>query len=516
MPPAPIRIDSNDLLSYNATYQILICRECQYAIQKSAVSNHLLRHKIYREDRQRVLSSIAHFDLLEPEHVSLPSPLSPAVEGLPVTSGYRCVEAACGFLCASSKRMKRHRKEVHGVGDDDASSMISSPVKIQTFFRGNKLKYFEVAPSLKGHSGGLAPETDSIAEHDLEMRVRCEHGPDEVMRKTIATNSEPEQRYAEDDSARLRSTSISIDLQVLTYFHHFVSVTSFTLPVRSEQHPNVWQTEIVPLALRQQWLMSGLLALSAYHIATLAEDAPLKRLHYARAVGFWNNFCAKRFRLDGTTVGEEENVEMAAQHISTFLRLARWASAEFLDEVFSFQSCITTLRSLAATGPILSSTGKGQEETFARAGAILESCPLLVVHSDNPRRDLLLNRLRVLPSRLSEIFGKPSEVQSVLATLSAIAALVVCCEASFASDERDVAWRGIVLWLMKLSEHFHGMIMRQDSAAMMVVHLWLLLVERARDHGCWFLEGLALRMHLDIENEFDEKDVVLHLLRDDG
>ena len=109
-----IRFGSRDLLEYDARYGVLICRECQYAIQKSALQSHLLRHKIYRGERQNLLSSIARLDIFEPQNVPLPNPSSPPIDTLPIISGYRCTAAGCENLCASFKRMRRHWSEIHG------------------------------------------------------------------------------------------------------------------------------------------------------------------------------------------------------------------------------------------------------------------------------------------------------------------------------------------------------------------------------------------------------------------
>lgn len=141
------RLDSRDLLRYEPKYKVLICRECQYAIQKSAVQSHLLRHKIYRGERQSLLSLVTEFDLSKPEDVPLPDPTSSPVDILPVISGYRCTRPGCGHLCASSKRMRHHWSEIHALKTPAVDCVLGQPVKLQTFFRGTKVRYFEVASS---------------------------------------------------------------------------------------------------------------------------------------------------------------------------------------------------------------------------------------------------------------------------------------------------------------------------------------------------------------------------------
>lgn len=135
-----VLLGSNNLLEYNPNYGVLICRECEYAIQKSAVQSHLLRHKIYRGERQKLLASIAEFDLREPDDVKVPNSDIRPIPALPVLDGYRCSWGGCCNLCASVKRMKRHWADCHGGTKD--FEMMAKEVKMQTFFRGTKISTY--------------------------------------------------------------------------------------------------------------------------------------------------------------------------------------------------------------------------------------------------------------------------------------------------------------------------------------------------------------------------------------
>ncbi|CAG8245646.1 unnamed protein product [Penicillium nalgiovense] len=135
-----MRLGPGDLLEYNAEYKVLICRDCHYAIQKNALGSHLLRHKIYREERLRLLSTIRQLDIVEPGDLLIPSPNTKPVDALPIVSGYSCTMTGCGHLCASSKRMRRHWSDVHSVSGPNDFASYARPVKLQTFFRGTKLK----------------------------------------------------------------------------------------------------------------------------------------------------------------------------------------------------------------------------------------------------------------------------------------------------------------------------------------------------------------------------------------
>ena len=308
-----IRLDPHDLLEYNARYCVLICRECQYAIQKSALESHLLRHRIYRGERQRLLSSIAKLDLLEPDHVLLPSPTSPPIDALPIISGHRCTEAGCESLYASSKRMRRHQSEVHGLNEAPSNSpSCGRPVKLQTFFRGTKLRYFEVSSS---QAAGPAERTPLITTGDIDERYD-EQGHD-VDTESPLQRAPPSRVPSPPPSSSL----VNFDLETLTYFHYFTTTTSLTLPSpeQSQSATHYWQTDVVLLALRRRWLMCGLLAISACHLAVLADDTTIEEVHRERSAQFFSSFSSEweeaTMRDLGVMVAgvEEEEKKVGAQ-----------------------------------------------------------------------------------------------------------------------------------------------------------------------------------------------------------
>jgi len=471
-----IRLGSRNLLTYDARYGALICRECQYAIQKSAVRSHLLRHKIYRDERQRLLSSIAQFGLFEPHHVPLPTPASPPIDALPIISGYGCTAAGCGNLCASSKRMRRHRNEIHGLNERPDSSSFARPVKLQTFFRGTKLRYFEVTSSPAAGKAGAAPLATTTDGDDDERYDEEVHDAD------TATPLPPPRRVPTPSRTPPGSSPVHLDLETLTYFYHFTTATSLLLPGAEHPQPatHYWQTDVVLQALRRRWLMCGLLAISACHLAALADDTSIERVHRERSTQFFSDFSAgweKASKLDlgVVAIGVEEEVKKAGEQIRCILRCAHWALIETtLDHgtipesvaPSQLQSIMTTIRNFVVPdfalrpGGVRSDDDDRQEGTFAQATRILkmrssldaESFGAFVFCDNMP--SALLNRLRALPSRMAETFGKPESARDVLATLSAIAALVECCDTSFESDEVGAAWRGMATWLTKVPDHF--------------------------------------------------------------
>ncbi|KAF2825805.1 hypothetical protein CC86DRAFT_467427 [Ophiobolus disseminans] len=504
-----IWLDKKDLLEYNATYRVLICRECQYAIQKSAVSSHLLRHKIYREDRQRLLLYAATLDLAEPEDVLLPAQGFQAVGDLPIIPGYRCILKNCENLCASLKRMKRHRSEVHGTSDSSHVESFARPAMLQTFFRGTKLKYFEVADV--SADGSTASAYSQSRDHEGDHATRGGGAYEREQEQLVGINLDDsilsEQALIPSLHAVESSSPSKMDLEMLTYFHHYNTVTSLTLPTPHNQ-PGFWH-EVNEIALHREWLMCGLLAISAYHLAISSNDFVAQQGHREQATRFGSSFDLGFSLAVSSNVAEadESVAKRAGEWVHCLLRLARWASTRGGRTDFDLHSFITAVRTLSSTESMTAFgvEGRSQEAMFAEAKRILD-IDIAVSTDGCGTRTRLLNHLRILPSRLSDIFGRPDNVQDVLATLSAIAALVVCCSSSFESDDTAEVWQRPVAWLNMCTEYFHSMIKNENSAALVLVSYWVVFVQRPERCGMWFLNGLIERMSEEIGEKLRAHD----------
>lgn len=128
-----------DLLLYNSDYQVLICRECEYAVQPAAISGHIKQHhKIYRKDRDDILEIVQQFPLVDPADLQYPD-LAPQIPCLTVLRGLYCTAKKCTYLCASLKRMQQHWATSHDrTGRPDVDW---KPTLMQTFFRGGCCSY---------------------------------------------------------------------------------------------------------------------------------------------------------------------------------------------------------------------------------------------------------------------------------------------------------------------------------------------------------------------------------------
>lgn len=530
MPPG--QADSNGLLLYNTQYRVLICRQCQYAIQKSAVESHLLRHKIYRTERQRLLTSIAKLVLVEPEDVLLLNSTSLPIEGLPIIEGYRCTLSGCHHLCASEKRMKRHWNESH---EDIKHPILEENLreaKLQTFFRGTKIRYFEVDTSTASDGANvaslvIATENDDGIGNETHMDVEYT--------ETSYSQSSTVSHITTAPTAPCRVSPVDLNLDTLSYFHHFITRTSFTLQMlnRADSKIHYWQTEVVSLALRQRWLMCGVLALSAFHLAMFSDGMAIEGPHWEHAAAFCVEFTKEWQEVTMRDMGlVDKETEIAGQHLERLLRItslnSRGVMQGFFPEVTGFsrlQVLISDIGSLVPSDSAPDPDGLQNTQDNTQTKSV-DNSSVSMSHRDTLARPL--NRLRALPARLTAALGppEPDHLEEVLHTLTAIAVLIECFAISFALEDASIndtdyqagekiskgAWKGMSMWLTKVSPTFYESIWRDNPASLVVLAHWALLVGRAERRGYWFLSGAADMIVSEVKDRLEKEDEAVQSL----
>jgi hypothetical protein len=469
---------AGDLLHYNAHYKLLICLECKYAIQKNAVDSHLLRHKIYRGERQGLLSAIAELELPGPDDVQFPTEPCEPVDGLLVLDGYKCTAAGCGSLYASVKRMRRHWSESHGVAD--LVEEFASAVHMQTFFRGTKVRYFEVLgrTPLPGYGNQGQQSSNSVTVSRLQAQPAI-------------SNTSP---------------GLDLDLEKMRYFHHFMTTTSLILPAGNQSPVTYWQTDVVSHALNLRWLMFGVLSISASHLAVLLEENEVKRIHLKRSVQFFQGFLAGWNEMKNARLGEADAAHVIGMgaRMTCLQRLCIWASDSSAPESISLRSFVTTLRGCADPDSIRVSTI--DDDTLMNTTT--QSTPHLATPNTSIRTDIargiLLEHFSDLPYHMAEKLGRPNAPADFMAVMSAISALIDCCHQAYDANDVATAWMGIEEWLKTVSGRFTELLITEKSpAALIVFAQWLLLVAMA-ERCCWFLRGLAIKMLRLVVGELEE------------
>lgn len=483
---------AEDFLTYNPVHCVLICQQCQYAIQKSAVESHLLRHKIYRGERQRLLAKISRYDLLDPGDVQHPPPGGPPVHGLPLIPGFRCNAPNCESLFASSKRMRKHWTEAHS--DARASNdSFSGPAILQTFFRGTKIRYFEVASSV-----------------DVNMDLDAD-----------AAQAAPLSAPAAQHSSAGHE-ALQIDLDILSHFHHFTVSTSLTLPTSENNWISYWQHDAAKYALRLGWLTHGLLAIALKHKVSLSAELATQKKHYSELIPFqssfsygWNAFV--RDAIDDTIEEGMLTIAKLAAQLTCLLRCSSVAMNALLNGTGENESHLgLELSSLPTLMAAIRGCGDGSH-------ALTLACPdrwstNLTATMATPdyswasriatsARDSLLpppivQALRTLPFRMAEVFGRPDGALDVLAVFSATDALVDCCFLGYANCEEKstAAWTSVVWWLQRLPPRFYDMLAIKSPAALVITAYWSVMVKRAETHF-WFARGLGAQVCQLVQRE---------------
>lgn len=179
-------------------------------------------------------------DLANQTDVILPGPDGSPIPFLSTVRGLACAVIGCNHLCATSKRMKMHWRAEHSgviVGD-----MRCHVVELQTFFRGNQLRYFTVRRS----------HTAQPQLVERQSIVSNETAASGISIPRTSLSSEPHLAIPED--ARL--------------VKHFQSSTVFELGY-GVIDTSCWQSDVPELAAKYPFLQHGIIACAALHVAFL-------------------------------------------------------------------------------------------------------------------------------------------------------------------------------------------------------------------------------------------------------
>ncbi|KAI0873008.1 hypothetical protein GGS24DRAFT_409312 [Hypoxylon argillaceum] len=243
------------LLTHLPNYGVVICKECRFAIQPSAFSSHLQKHHILRSERRRILDQLNSLRLTPPHRVGAPTPDSRRIADLPVLSGFRCDTAECNYACTSVKRMCQHWSEVH---DEPNSKAISyREARLQTFFRGNKIRYFEV-------------------EGPKDVLQCCTHTKTQLATKRPST-------LPPIGSSEIQAPPL--DHQSLLYMHHYIRHSALFLD-RGHETTAFWLDTIVLEAHKHPFLMYSLLCVSAIDKARRTTDHTERRNHMQASASY--------------------------------------------------------------------------------------------------------------------------------------------------------------------------------------------------------------------------------------
>jgi hypothetical protein len=191
--------------------------------------------------------------------------------------------------------MRRHWSDSHGTSDLPDSFARST--NLQTFFGGTKLRHFEVASPRATAFRALVDSDGSDVQRP---------GPNLVATPTPRAQTR----------VIPPASPCDVDPETLRYFHYFTTKTSLTLPAKNRETTNNRQVDVVEQALRVRWLMCGLLAISASHLAALSSDETTTRVDRELSAQSLQDFsCGRGEVRRDPGVAEVEEAKAVAQMI---------------------------------------------------------------------------------------------------------------------------------------------------------------------------------------------------------
>ena len=466
----------SDLLLPLASHQVIVCASCRYAIQPNAISRHLKEiHHIPIARRRLFIDYIAGFPLKDPRDVIPPTAEEFPVPALPVQQGFKCASKGCSYLCVSLKRMKNHWVSTH---DRSTTSELDwRPVPLQTFFRGNLLQYFT-------HPAYLD-------EGDYEAG-KCKGGQ--------ASRVLPR----DDLSHNAHSTTISaphgfpvLDTVDDTLLLHYRTSTYLSFAT-DEKTQKLWRETVPELSRSHGFLMHGILACSAQHLAFLShgqrEEFTLKAWnHQDRALPL--------FRLAiKNPDGDNCHAILAFAHLLVLYSFA----AEQLDELILQRDDMK-----AGILPSWLYFLRGICSMLCDVWDAIEAGPLLTLAAvwEVPLRigndchtPLLDNLLSIIPKSTSED-AWPSDIVTIYH--HAAERLAESFMHMQVIGQSASVWQVLRIWLLRVSDEFIGLLQNRHPGALILLAHYCILLKTLESN--WYFEGQASRLISKIHQHLDPR-----------
>ncbi|KAH8660799.1 hypothetical protein BGZ60DRAFT_456111 [Tricladium varicosporioides] len=474
-------IQPQQLLHYLPTYKVVICSACQYAIQPAAIARHLKEiHNIQRSNRKPYMHYISSFELDEAEKVRCLEPIEFPVPELPVQDGLRCEHPQCRHLCVSTKRMKSHWSVEH----ERLGQAIFDwqPVPLQTFFRGNLLRYF----------------TDPRYNKPQEILRPVTSINDTITESKKASSPEPDSANLHIDETPFLSRLPRPENELLQYF---ISHTSLTIG-SDVSTTALWQTQIPKLAHQHPFLMHGLLACASLNLAHANPSSSKQHIIHAMC---HQNQAMPLFRHAINNQNESNcHAILAFAHL---LVVNSFAFEKQDDQLFLTSNDVNTeedilpswLHFIRAGCSMLCDYWDSVENGPVKALAEHWDVPVDIPKYDTPT-PLLAHFLSIIPPPTSPTI-KPWSTHEIH-TYTQTAHLLDRAFASLRTlRENFTMWDILRIWPVEVSREFLQMVSaKHPGALVLLAHYCVMLVKMER---LWWFEGRSSRLLGNVLGELD-------------
>lgn len=460
--PPQVDPEPAELLRYLPAHKVVICRTCQYAVQPHAIPRHLKDiHHIHRGRRRPFMQYVSRLELGKPEDVIESKITQFPVPLLPVQDGLRCRSEGCGHLCVSEKRMKSHWLFIHGRPGQPTFDWQSAP--LQTFFRGNLLRYFT---------------------------------PGDTQAKVIQSSGS--KAYAEllESINVLQSSNILSDSDSIL-LRHYITSTSISI-AHDAQSEALWQVTVPQLAYRHPFLMHAILACSALH---LAYKRPEEQGQYLIEASSHQDVAMPQFRSAIDNVDKDScHSIMVFSHLLVIYSFALERQDERLLIVDGNRSDVlpSWLHFLRNGCLMVCSVWDQIENGPVKELASQWEVPVEI--SEEGKLPLTDHLLSVIPSEDSQ-YAWSEEARRLYTDAAVELGRAFMCTRTL--GEKLTTWDALRLWPMKISVDYMNLLNQWHPGALILLAHYCILLQKLDTH--WYFEGRATKLLSTILKRLDTR-----------
>ncbi|KAJ5482046.1 transcriptional regulator family: Fungal Specific TF [Penicillium sp. IBT 31633x] len=430
-------------------------------------------HHLNRVLRRAFVDYASVFELSQPNDVNLPDGTQFPVPLLPVQDGLACSFAGCAHLCVTAKRMKQHWMSVHHIAASNNGGFWD-PVPLQTFFRGNVLRYF-TNPALLNSSS--SDSLNGLTSTGSRMMANIHHQPDWISPQTATTLASSDNRESSPCQALITSDAGLLD--------HYRNPTYKILSCGLETD-DVFRIVVPQLATRFPFLLHGNLSCSSLHLASID---PINQAYYTIRSTRHQDQAVPAFR-------------WATMHVDSNNSQALLAFAFFL--------VVYALGSEPNDQPLFLSDETDQGEgapslewiEILRNGCAmlcpvwteLTTSPLAPFTTPwrddlgittNPNDPLLITLLSAIPDYKSESTDYNIYRDSAIKLTQAFAFIERCGPLS-------TIWDVLNAWPMRVSSEYLVLLKHNNPGALLLLAYYVILLQPFQRE--WFLKGRVMKL----------------------
>lgn len=492
-------------------YHVIVCTSCRFAVAPSAIPRHLKEiHGIQRAGRRPFVEFAAKFDIRDPEDVVFPEAAEFPIPALPILDGLRCTSPNCSYLCVAEKRMQSHWRSAHGSPGVPDVDWKHAP--LQTFFRGNLLRYF------------TTPSTNSKPPPENGNHCRIP-----VRKDLRVTSLDPDMQLREltlpflDTALGCHTTCTAgfilppFEESLLQHYRNFTSKTIAT-DVETEV---MWGDALIHMAYHYDFLMNALLALTALHLAQSDEvGMAADQRNYLLAANKFQDIAMAPFRAAVADANKSNcHAILAFTHLLVLYCFATEHHDENLLLVVEQRNDITPLwlHFLRTGCAMLCSVWEVLE--IGPVGALAAAWEK---QFDLPKAiDALILKnlddlLEVVPPPWSADAWSDDECIEYRDAASYMAVAISC---SKTMGQPWTAWDVLRIWPIRLRDQFMAMLAASHPGALILLAHYSVLLKNIEDQ--WYFKGRATKMIQEIATRLEPKwhkfiEKPLKLVKDSG